>query len=107
MTPEEILEYNKILAKFLGIDVEEFGYPHWEHKSLGIIDKEGDFKLDYDDTTVTFDASMNWNVLSQLTTKLTDNNNNNALPEIWDYFKNNKPQLAFKVLAEFIKENKL
>jgi hypothetical protein len=108
------LEYNKVLAKFLGINVEEYSYKHWGYSVLGILDEDGEFKEDYYGATQQFDASMDWNILIKAKYELTQFFDIDELEKCKPFLNKfnfavltNRPEEAFKSLAEYIKENNL
>ena len=115
MTNEQKLEYNKLIAKFLNIKVEEYGYKQWDFKLLGILDENDEFKQAIDGTTLVFDASNDWNILIKCKYLLLKHKKFSS--ELWKEKSmgskinmaicTDKPEFAFKTLAEFIKENNL
>lgn len=62
-----------------------------------------------------FDASNDWNLLIDIYSKFDDEQMNEDEYELWcvvditiiESIRNNNPELVFKALAEYIKENKL
>lgn len=103
------LEYNKILAKFLGIKVEEFSYPQWDNPLLGLLDDENDFRTADNGTTLTFDASKDWNRIIETFSKiLRENGYDDYLESCMENTTfNYMPEKMFEILAEYIKENNL
>ena len=164
MNEQEKLEYNKILAKFLGyeyfepdvmIDVGDWDFKNYEDHNVfsktpilvtihsadmefGFIEEKYFAQVpnpDFDKTegnkwrsdlqelswdslneyVLDFDASNDWNKIIEIYSKFEDAKMSDSQYQLWcvvdseiiDVIRHNKPELAFKALAEYIKENKL
>jgi hypothetical protein len=151
------LEYNKILAKFLGykyfepnvlVDVGDWNFKNYEHNNVFsktpilVTIHPADMEFGYpeekyfakvpnpdfgktegnkwrgdlhelswaslNEYELDFDASDDWNKIIEIYSKLKQISSFSMWEDGFElYLNENKPELAFKALAEYIKENKL